>query len=234
MKFKATDAYDRYKPIYKKRDKYILKFLNKEIKKVKEKQLFLQLPVVFDFDKRSLIFDKKLLFGFFDFELSDIIFKTLEDNGYHLEFKKLDEFNEYRQSGKFIDCYQAGYVKIMWDKYYEKKDPLYYLVDPVQLKSFCTNYDAIAERYIEEIIEPKIKDASYSKTYITLPAKINNHFPQENSLIFTSDYSQSNGNVKLTNTIINILTENGFSCEFEYDENNKENEGYLNIKWFAQ
>lgn len=110
MKFKATDALDRYKPIYKKRDKYILKFLNKEIKKVKEKQLFLQLPVVFDFDidKRSLIFDKKLLFGFFDFELSDIIFKTLEDNGYHLEFKKLDEFNEYRQSGKFIGCYQAG------------------------------------------------------------------------------------------------------------------------------
>lgn len=40
MKFTATDALDRYKPLYKKRDKYILKFLNNEINKVKKTNYF--------------------------------------------------------------------------------------------------------------------------------------------------------------------------------------------------
>lgn len=186
----------------------------------------MELPLVFDFDinEQSLIFDKKLLLGYIDFELTDVIFKTLEDSGYNLEFKKLDKFNDYYQSGEFIGVYQSGTVKIWWDKYYNKKDLLYYLMDPDQLKGFCNNYDVIAERYISEIIEPKIKEASYSKTYITLPANEDMY-----SLIFGIDYGPFNVNAELTSLIIKILSKNGFSCEFERKD--KSSNAYLVIKW---
>lgn len=156
MKLKPDDLLDKYDSSYKKRDEYIINVLNKEIDKVKEKQLFLELPIYFDLTNgdKSLIFDKSLLLGHFDFELSEVIFKTLENNGYGLEFKKLNNF---------VSCYQTGTIKILWDKYYVKWEnsfnkisPLcYYLLDPISVRSFYKNYDAIAERFISEFIEPK-------------------------------------------------------------------------------
>lgn len=78
---------------------------------------------------------------------------------------------------------------------------------------------------LANLLSLKIKESSYTETYITLPANKN-----ENSLIFTSDYSPFEVNAKLTNAIIKILTKNGYSCEFEY--NDKLDTNYLFIKWF--
>lgn len=228
MKLKPDDLLDKYDLAYKKRDEYIINVLNKEIDKVKEKQLFLRLPVVMSskpFDKSaSIIFEKDGDCLEYSFELSKAIFETLERSGYKLKFTKLNYL-----SGRLDN----GYVDICWDKYYEKTDPLDILRDPVSVKSFYKKYNAIAESYINEIIEPKMRQVAEKRTYITLPIQTIIGDSDEKlsfrkiSIIFNKEYSQSSINVELTNEIIKILKDNGFSCELDLNNN------CLKIRWFS-
>lgn len=228
MKLKPDDLLDKYDSAYKKRDEYIINVLNKEIDKVKEKQLFLRLPVVMSskpFDKSaSIIFEKDSEYFKYSFELSKAIFKTLEQSGYKLKFTKLN----YLSGG--LD---KGYVDICWDKYYEKTDPLDILRNPVSVKSFYKKYDVIAESYINEIIEPKMREIAEKRTYITLPIQTVIEDSDEKlsvrriSFIFNKEYSQSSINIALTKEIIEILKKNGFSCEPDLNNN------CLKIRWFS-
>ena len=235
MKVNAFNLLALYENPFKMRDRYIKKYLNKAINKVKQNQQFLELTIVKnEQDEKSLIFNKHFSSNKYDFVLTKQIFDVLFEAGYRLVF----DFNE---DNKHIDNMKAGKVKIAWDKEVDLNNDFDYKVvlRPSNLRRKYNPYINIAKRYIEEVVEPQMIEVAKYQTYIELPAENDMEWGYRNSIVFSKEYSLCSLNNQLTNEIIKTLKLNGFKCEFDiyYDPDhdtrlgNNQQKGHLKISW---
>ena len=89
----------------------------------------------------------------------------------------------------------------------------------------------VRDKYIEEVIEPLIKEnATMSKS---VSVKAIGRYMAELSIDFQKPYSQDRVNVPLTNAVVQMLIENGYKVRFSCGRGTQEydSKGELNISW---
>lgn len=89
----------------------------------------------------------------------------------------------------------------------------------------------LRDKYIEEVIEPLIKEKATMSKAVSLPMR--GVYMSEASIDFPSEYGRYNINVKLTEEIIKTLEENGYKvntiCALGTQE--FDGKGELTISW---
>lgn len=89
----------------------------------------------------------------------------------------------------------------------------------------------VRDKYIEEVIEPLIKEnATMSKS---VSVKAIGRYMSELSIDFPEPYSQDRVNVPLTNAVVQMLIENGYKVRFSCGRGTQEydSKGVLIISW---
>lgn len=93
-------------------------------------------------------------------------------------------------------------------------------------------YNALRDKFIDEVIMQPIHELPDSKKSMILPA-VNGWF-QGNSFKFSTDYSKSEVDIHLTNLILTKLRTLGFWFEFKMTNTGNEfrnGEGIIEIDW---
>lgn len=87
------------------------------------------------------------------------------------------------------------------------------------------------DKYIEEVIEPLIKENATMSQSVSLP--IVGRINSKASIYFTSPYAQDKVNVELTEEIVKTLKENGYKVNIVCSSGTEieDGKGELTISW---
>lgn len=90
----------------------------------------------------------------------------------------------------------------------------------------------MADKYIDEIIVPEIKEVAKTQKFVKFP--VFNIYYQGYSFNFSKEYSEYKVNIDLSRRIFDKLKKNGFTLQFK-DENYateySDGNGYLKVTW---
>lgn len=184
-------------------------------------------------DKVSILFPKYLLDEPIHVGLTKDIFDILKDHGYDIHYEyTFDESNKYNDNSNLY----KNSITIDWSNANEKTINLRpEEIEMITAQSALNHYkelDRLADKFINEIIVPKIKKVAKTQKFIKFNL-INVYY-----LGYLFNYFEDNNkeafNLELSKLIFDKLRKNHFKLNF-YDETsstkNHNGKSYVQIRW---